>query len=174
MLPGIGQVVTRPVRPQDWPALKELLEHTTAPAAMPSDAALAARLSQIDYDREMVFVAERADAPDSRLLAAARLIADPDNLRAELTVIIRSDVDYADICGLLVHHSMAYAQSRQTGELACTISAADYALLHVCRRMGFMIVSATDRPSHAVMRLTKTDFDDSAPCATGLAEPVGT
>ena len=55
---------------------------------------MAARLSQIDYSREMSFVAitpsGSADAGD--ILGIARMIADPNNERAEFAVImVRSD-----------------------------------------------------------------------------------
>ena len=54
---------------------------------------MAARLSQIDYSREMAFVAiappGSADAGDIR--GVARMIADPNNERAEFAVMVRSD-----------------------------------------------------------------------------------
>ena len=54
---------------------------------------MAARLSQIDYSREMAFVAiappGSADAGD--ILGVARMIADPNNERAEFAVMVRSD-----------------------------------------------------------------------------------
>ena len=54
---------------------------------------MAARLSQIDYSREMAFVAiappDSADAGE--ILGVAHMIADPNNERAEFTVMVRSD-----------------------------------------------------------------------------------
>ncbi len=47
-----------------------------------------ARLSQIDYNREMTLVAWQGD----RVAGLARAIADPDFDRAECAVIIRSDL----------------------------------------------------------------------------------
>jgi acetyltransferase len=47
-----------------------------------------ARLSQIDYDREMTLVAWQGD----RVAGLARAIADPDFDRAECAVIIRADL----------------------------------------------------------------------------------
>ena len=47
-----------------------------------------ARLSQIDYDREMTLVAWQND----RVAGRARAVADPDFERAECAVIIRADL----------------------------------------------------------------------------------
>src|SRR3546814_14482508 len=44
---------------------------------------MAARLTQLDYNREMALVAIPAEGPDRRGLGVVRLIADPDNQRAE-------------------------------------------------------------------------------------------
>ena len=52
-----------------------------------------ARLTQIDYEREMAIVAVAA-GPDGaeETLGAVRAVADPDNLDAEFGVIVRSDL----------------------------------------------------------------------------------
>ena len=44
-----------------------------------------ARLTQIDYDREMAFVCERGDDPEG-LLGVVRLAADPDRAAADAEV----------------------------------------------------------------------------------------
>lgn len=51
--------------------------------------ARAARLSQIDYDREMVLVAEERD---TALGGVVRLVFDPDFITAEAAIIVRSDL----------------------------------------------------------------------------------
>jgi acetyltransferase len=73
------------VRPEDAPLLEDLLTHIKpadarllffAPRQEPPPLA-AARLSQIDYDRQMTLIAQLPDS--ARVLAIARLSADPDN-----------------------------------------------------------------------------------------------
>jgi acetyltransferase len=49
--------------------------------------ALAARLSQLDYDRELALLAEL----DGMALGVAHFFADPDRLRAEYAIAVRSD-----------------------------------------------------------------------------------
>jgi hypothetical protein len=48
---------------------------------------VAARLSQLDYDRELALLAEY----DGIALGVAHLFADPDGLRAEYAIAVRND-----------------------------------------------------------------------------------
>ncbi len=86
----------RPIRPEDEPALTRFAQEVDDRDLWhPSFASLrerthetTARLSQIDYDREMTLVAWQGD----RVAGLARAIADPDFDRAECAVIIRADL----------------------------------------------------------------------------------
>ncbi len=51
-----------------------------------------ANMTQIDYDREMAFVAVRTSAEKSEILGVTRAISDPDNIDAEFAVLVRSDL----------------------------------------------------------------------------------
>ncbi|MFX5914884.1 GNAT family N-acetyltransferase, partial [Acinetobacter baumannii] len=53
--------------------------------------ALRARLTQIDYDREMAFVAIEETSAAPRLVGIIHLLADPDFDDAEFAVMVRSD-----------------------------------------------------------------------------------
>ena len=50
---------------------------------------MALRLTQLDYDREMAFVAL---TPDGELAGVARLACDPDHVSGEYATIVRSDL----------------------------------------------------------------------------------
>src|SRR5690606_12358725 len=89
----------RPIRPEDAPLTDELLAHTD-----PEDVRLrflsplrklprqlAARLTQIDYDREMAFVVFTDDSR-KEFAAVGRLSEDPNRERAEFAIIVRSDL----------------------------------------------------------------------------------
>jgi len=86
----------RPIRPEDEPALRRFADeiddrdlwHRFFAPLRPRTHETAARLSQIDYDREMTLVAWSGD----RIAGLARSTADPDFDQAECAVIIRSDL----------------------------------------------------------------------------------
>ena len=49
-------------------------------------------MTQIDYDREMAFVAVRRIDQTEEILGVTRAISDPDNIDAEFAVLVRSDL----------------------------------------------------------------------------------
>ena len=93
---GGGGFKVRPIRPEDEPALRRFAEevdaadlwHTVFALLREKSHETAARLSQIDYDREMTMVAWDGD----RIAGLARSAADPDFEEAEAAVIIRADL----------------------------------------------------------------------------------
>jgi acetyltransferase len=50
-------------------------------------------MTQIDYAREMCFVVERHDASNgtTEIIGECRMVADPDNVAAEIAMSVRSD-----------------------------------------------------------------------------------
>ncbi len=86
----------RPIRPEDEPALRRFAEEVDAADLWHPVFALlrekshetAARLSQIDYDREMTMLAWE----DGRVAGLVRSAADPNFEQAEAAVIIRADL----------------------------------------------------------------------------------
>ena len=111
----------RPVRPDDAPALIELCAHCEPNdlrlrffgAMTELSPRLAARLSQIDYDREMALLA-LPTAPDgvSSVAAVVRLSGDPDRIEAEYAIIVRSDLKHHGLGRRLMREILAYARSR--------------------------------------------------------------
>ena len=92
-----GQVYkVRPIKPEDEPALRRFAEevdtqdlwHGFFAPLRDRTHETAARLSQIDYDREMTLVAWEAD----RVAGLVRSLADADRDASECAVIIRRDL----------------------------------------------------------------------------------
>jgi len=149
----------RPIRPEDEPALRAAFEKLSPQAVRlrffqalkTLDHAMAARLTQIDYDREMAFVlsAPVAGGPEE-LYGVARLAADPDNALAEFAVIVRTDVTGRGLGMVLMQRILAHARRRGIGEVHGDVLAENVQMLELCRRLGFAIAASPDDP--AVMR----------------------
>ena len=94
------EVLVRPITPEDQPAHREFVGHLTAEDLRfrlganrdiaPSEMA---RLTQIDYDREMAFivVAPNTEGKDETL-AVVRTVALADNTMADFAIMVRSDL----------------------------------------------------------------------------------
>ena len=98
-----------------------------------------ARLTQIDYAREMAFVAvERDAAGQERTLGVVRAIADPDNVSAEFGIVIRSDMKGLRLGQLLMQRIIDYQRGHGTKKLMATVLAENTRMLELARRLGFV------------------------------------
>jgi acetyltransferase len=150
-------VTLRPVRPEDEPLLQDLVAYMSledvrmrffAPLSELSHS-LAARLSQIDYDREMALVAQH----DGTTLGVARYFADPDRQRAEYAVAVRSDWKGRGIGYLLMTRLIEVAREAGIGELVGEVLRENGPMLEMCGELGF---HATPEPNDAaVMNVRK-------------------
>jgi acetyltransferase len=142
----------RPIRPEDEPALQDLARHMnpqdlrlrffTPIRDLPH--ALAARLSQIDYDREMALVARLAG--DGAALGVVRISADPDNRRAEYAIALRSDWKGRGLGYLLMERIIAIARSRGIGEVFGDVLNENEPMLKLARALGFQLQRHPEDP----------------------------
>ena len=157
-LDGIGRITMRPIRPEDETLYTRFFEHVS-----PDDMRMRfftagpdlshkrlARFTQIDYAREMAFVAIAVKS--NELLGVARLVADPDYLRAEYAVIVRSDLKGHALGWRLMQHLIAYARSERLGELYGQVLAMNTTMLTMCAELGFKV--EVD-PSDATIRYVR-------------------
>jgi acetyltransferase len=106
--------------------------------------AFATRLTQIDYDREMALVATdpSTDLPD--ILGVARLVADPDNEKAEYAVMVRSDLKGQGLGFQLMTEILDYARARGIKRVFGDVLRENRAMLAMAAELGFTIVPDPD------------------------------
>lgn len=147
VLPNGQEMLFRPIRPEDEDALSAMVEGCT-PAdlrlrffntmkALPRE--MAARLSQIDYDREMAFVAVRPTAAygEGPIFGVARIIADPENETAEFAVIVRSDMQGHGLGYSLMEAIIAHGRRRGLKRIRGDILTENARMLAMVRELGF-------------------------------------
>ena len=140
------RLLLRPIRPEDTPRHRQFLAKITprdlytrffASVRELPETDLA-HLTQIDYDREMAFVAVAGDpAGTEEILGVARACADPDNDAAEFAVLVRSDLKGHGLGTLLMRKLIRYCRERGTRELWGSVMSDNTAMLHLCRSLGF-------------------------------------
>jgi acetyltransferase len=137
----IGDVMLRPIRPDDEPEYEKFFTSITPEdlrmrfftAAPERTVRFFARMTQIDYAREMAFIATRGQ----EILGVARLIADPDYRCAEFAVIVRSDLKGKGLGYTLMQHLVDYARAEGLSELHGDVLAANTTMLKLCHDLGF-------------------------------------
>jgi len=113
---ALGECLVRPVRPEDAPAVRDFFARLTPEDvrlrffsmlhALPT--ALLARLTQIDYDRQMALVLFDREG----IAGISRIAADPDNAKAEFAITVRSDLKGHGLGLLLMREIVDYARAR--------------------------------------------------------------
>jgi len=148
VLPDGRRMILRPIQPEDEPALIRLFESMTDEerymrffTPMPRiQHQLAARLSQIDYDREMALVlAEDKPPGEAELAAGVRIAGDPNNEKAEYAIGVRHDYMGQGLGPMLMHKIIDYATRRGYKQVYGEIMRENLAMLAVCRKLGFTI-----------------------------------
>ncbi len=100
-----------------------------------------ARLVQIDYAREMAFVAMTAGPEgESHTLGVVRAVADPDNIDAEFGVIVQSGLKGGGLGLLLMQKMIAYLRSQGTQRLVATVLDHNTRMLKLAKELGFQEV----------------------------------
>jgi acetyltransferase len=143
---GGRRILLRPIRPEDEPAHREFMSHLS-----PSDSRFRffgmvreippsqlARFTQIDYDREMAFLAiDRTAEGKSQTLGVVRAVADPDNRQAEFAIIIRSDLKGQGLGSLLMRKIIDYCRSRGTEEIVGQVMVENTTMRKLAKELGF-------------------------------------
>jgi acetyltransferase len=140
------RVRVRPIRPEDEPAHQALFASLSPEdvrfrffnlvKALPHSQM--ARYTQIDYDREMAFVAVDADAPDERkTLGVARAIFDPDRVQAEFAILVRSDEKGHGIGHALLDKLVRYCHQRGAQRVVGQVLPDNRAMLELAEHLGF-------------------------------------
>lgn len=106
-----------------------------------------ARLTQIDYEREMAFVATVVNADgEEETIGSVRGISDPNNDEAEFAVIIRSDMKGKHLGWILMDKLIRYLRANGTQRVVGTILRENNGMLDLARGLGFTITRHPDDP----------------------------
>jgi len=98
-----------------------------------------ARLTQIDYEREMAFVATAQSAQGEETLGVVRATCDPDNHDAEFGIIVRSDLKGGGLGKRLMRKLIEYLRAKGTQRLVAQVLRENTRMLELARELGFAI-----------------------------------
>ena len=105
--------------------------------------AMLVRLTQLDYDRDIAFIALE---PSGDLAGIVRYASDPNGEIAEFGVLVRSDLKGHGLGKALMHHLIDYARAEGVGCLEGHILTENTRMLALCRELGFDIAADPSDP----------------------------
>lgn len=144
---GSGRVLNlRPIRPEDEAAHYEFLSQLAPDdirfrffgAVKELPHTQMARLTQIDFDREMAFVAigEKAGG-GTETLGVVRTVTDPDNDNCEFAIVIRSDAKGQGLGQILLEKMIRYCRERGTRRMIGQVLPDNKTMLKLAEELGF-------------------------------------
>lgn len=98
-----------------------------------------ANMTQIDYDREMAFVAVRQTPEGDEIIGVTRAISDPDNTHAEFAVLVRSDQKNIGLGRRLLNKLIGYARSHGLKQLNGVTMPHNQGMITLAEKVGFQI-----------------------------------
>ena len=148
----------RPIRPVDaalYPAFlarvdaEDMRLRFLAPmSVLPREMLI--RLTQLDYDRDIAFVALE---PSGDLAGIVRYASDPDRDAAEFGILVRSDLKGRGLGKALMGHLIDYAGAERIGRLEGIVLRENTRMLALCRELGFSIETIESEPTRVLASL---------------------
>jgi acetyltransferase len=158
-LKGGWRVFARPMRPEDEPAIHELLRHVTGEDLRLRFFALMkefshefiARLTQLDYARAMAFVA--FDESSNEPVGVVRIHSDSVYESGEYAILLRSDLKGRGLGWALMQLMIEYARSEGLKTISGDVLTENTVMLQMCRSLGFEVKPDSEEHDICVVKL---------------------
>ncbi len=140
-------VLLRPILPEDEPlhaqfinsvSREDLYKRFFSEVGEFNHEALA-NFTQIDYDREMAFVAIVFNDKGSSIIGVARALITPENNDAEFAILIRSDLKGKGLGKVLMNKIISYCKVKGTKRISGMTMPTNRGMLMLAQSLGFEI-----------------------------------
>jgi acetyltransferase len=140
-----GELLIRPIRPEDAPLVVELFDALSPQSiyfrffsplkTLPHH--MLARFTQIDYDREIAFVAIKSTDGRDRLLGVARVIPEYNRKQAEFAVLVADEWHGKGIGASLMKRCLEVARPFNFEKIKGIVLADNTKMIALGRKLGF-------------------------------------
>ena len=167
---GFGELLIRPIRPEDAPLLLSLYE-SLSPRSIymrfftplrSFQNSMLVRFTQIDYDREIALVAIQEIEGEEKMLGVSRVILDIKQSHAEFAVIVSDACQGKGIGAELLSQCLTIAKGRGIESVMGVVLTENTQMLALGRKLGFKISRV---PGASEYELT-INFKDAAKTST--------
>ncbi len=140
-------ILIRPIKPEDAPLLMDLFNSLSSKTIyfrffrpLKSLAReMLVRFTQIDYDRDIVFVALHRRDGDERILGVVRLMGDPDVTKAEFAVVVSDSWQGKGVGAALLQQSISVAKEHGLKFIWGHVLPENTNMLALGRKLGFIV-----------------------------------
>ena len=153
--PPEGELVTlRPIRPEDA-EIEQAFVRSLSPESRrfrfmdtlrELTPAMLVRFTQIDYDREMAFVATIMNDGKEVEVGVCRYITNPDGVTCEYAIVIADDWHRRGLGRRMMAQLIEAARRRGLQAMVGHVMASNRGMLDLCQELGFVIADSIDDP----------------------------
>jgi len=144
-LPDVGNLVIRPIRPEDAKLLQELFDSLSARSVYyrffspmkKLSSEMLARFTQIDYDREIALVAIREMAGREEMLGVGRVMPEYDPRHAEFSIVVADAWHKKGIGAELLRRCLDIARDQTIERVWGLVLGDNTHMLALGRKLGF-------------------------------------
>jgi len=153
--PREGPLVTlRPIRPEDAEMEQAFVKGLSAQSRYfrfldtlrELTPAMLVRFTQIDYDREMAFVATVARDGGEAEIGVCRYVANPDGASCEFAVVIADDWQRKGLGRRMLALLVDTARARGLRSMIGHVLAENRGMLQLCQSLGFVVSDSPEGP----------------------------
>lgn len=144
-----AELLVRPIKPEDEMAHHEFFSHINSEdiyfrffrAVNNFSHTEMARFTQIDYDREMAFIAILKNPEgNDETIAVSRVVNDADNVEAEFAILVRSDMQKKGVGNILLSKTINYCREHGTKLLVVHVLASNFPMQKLAKKFNFIKV----------------------------------
>jgi acetyltransferase len=160
---GGGEYTVRPIQPDDAQMLQDLVKglkpesryYRFVSAIHELPASMLARLTLIDYDREMALVAvvhDRSANADGdivdteRIVGVSRCITNPDQTSCEFSLLVADELGGKGLGSRLMESIMDVAREKGLSEIEGLVLTQNSSMLKLMRGLGFTVKAFAEDP----------------------------
>ncbi|CAH8228265.1 bifunctional acetate--CoA ligase family protein/GNAT family N-acetyltransferase [Vibrio aestuarianus] len=157
-------VMLRPILPEDEPQHAEFIHNVSKEDLYKrffSDVGefnheALANFTQIDYDREMAFVAVDNSDGETKIIGVSRALINPENTDAEFAILIRSDLKGKGLGKILLQKVIDYCRLKGTVQISGMTMPTNRGMLTLAQKLGFEVdIHFEDGTADMVLVLNK-------------------
>jgi acetyltransferase len=155
------EVLIRPIRPEDDPLWLEFVKGLSEESLRNRffyvlkeiTREMIIRYCNIDYDREIAFVAELRVDGQRKFIGISRLIMDPDKRNGEFAVVVADEHQGKGLGYKLVDMLIGVAQEQGLEMIYGYVLSSNKRMLDLCRDLGFTVEYLSEEESRVHLRL---------------------
>jgi acetyltransferase len=161
-----SSVMLRPIRPEDAEMEQEFVQNLSQSSryfrfmntVRELTPAMLARFTQIDYDREMAFVAVREEGGREIEVAVARYVSNPDGQTCEFAIVVADSWQCKGLGRRMLELLIEVARARALKAMVGQVLAGNQPMLALCIKLGFEI---SDHPQDKTLKRATLVLDAS-------------